>query len=233
MSPESSASRCARIQEWAAGHRKTCSIEDFAASLDGAQVGSELMEIFRETPEFGKSLSVRLAPLIDETTEGKRTLIGGGGEAVIFYEEDTQHVIKLFAPPCKARFGWIISMMDGQPVGIRPGEMDEALQRFAWFEELFPSGLEIDAVGEELNFLLLRQPFIVGEHPTVAELHGWMRDQGWRQISPPADVQVVRDLTWQRGEWLATDVRPENALISAYDGEVRAIDFIVSRTSAV
>jgi hypothetical protein len=229
MPSESSASRCARIQKWAAGHGKALSCQEFAASLDGGQVGGELMEIFRETPEFGKSLSVRLAPFLDEGAEGRLTLIGGGGEAVVFYEEGSQHVIKLFAPPCKARFGWIMTMNGDVPVGIRPGNLDEVLLRFSWFEELFPSGLEMEAVGMELDFLLLRQPFIVGEHPTVEALHRWMVEQGWRKISPPAEVQVVGELTWQRDEWLATDVRPENALVSDYDGQLRVIDFIVHR----
>ena len=106
------------------------------------------MEIFRETPEFGRSLSVRLAPFLDEAADGYRTLIGGGGEAIVFYEEASQHVIKLFAPSCKACFGWLITMNGEVPVGIRPGNLDEALLRFAWFEELFPSGLEIEAVGD-------------------------------------------------------------------------------------
>ena len=117
------------------------------------------------------------------------------------------------------------------PVGLRPGEMDEALLRFAWFEELFPTGLDIEAIGEAQDFLLLRQPFIVGEHPTEDQLHDWMREHGWRKISPPADLQVIRDLTWQRDHWLATDVRPENALISKYDDEMRAIDFIIQQIS--
>ena len=233
MPSESSASRCARIQKWAAGYRKTLSSQEFADGLDGAQVGGELMAIFRETPEFGRSLSVRLAPFLDEGADGHRTLIGGGGEAIVFYEEASQHVIKLFAPPCKARFGWIMTMNGDVPVGIRPGNLDEVLLRFSWFEELFPSGLEIEAVGETLDFLLLRQPFIVGEHPTTDALHSWMKDQGWRQISPPAEVQVVRELTWQRDDWLATDVRPENALVSDYDGQIRAIDFILHRVEQV
>ena len=82
-SAESSSGRCARVQEWAAGHRKAGFRQAFAARLDGAQVGRELMEIFRETPEFGRSLTIRLADFLDEQATGDLTLIGGGGEAIV------------------------------------------------------------------------------------------------------------------------------------------------------
>ncbi len=35
------------------------------------------MEIFRETPEFGRSLTIRLADFLDEQATGDLTLIGG------------------------------------------------------------------------------------------------------------------------------------------------------------
>ncbi len=38
-------------------------------------------------------------------------------------------------------------------------------------------------------------------------------------------------LTWQRGPCLATDVRPENALVSETDGSITGIDFICGRTA--
>lgn len=172
-------------------------------------------------------LTIRLADFLDEQATGDLTLIGGGGEAIVFYDAATQEVVKFFAPPCKAKFGWMITMKDGGPNGIRPGVLDEALLRYSLMEELFPSGLEIDCLGEAGDFLLLRQPFILGEHPTVDDLHAWMRGQGWAHCQPQSEASVIRDLTWRRGSCSATDVRPENALMASSDGELRAIDFIV------
>jgi hypothetical protein len=118
VSAQSSSSRCARIQKWASEHRKTLSSAEFSARLDGAQVGGELMDIFRETPEFGRSLAMRLAAFHEERSIGTWRLIAGGGEATVFADDANQQVIKLFAPPCKARFGWILRMKKGQPIGI-------------------------------------------------------------------------------------------------------------------
>jgi hypothetical protein len=35
--------------------------------------------------------------------------------------------------------------------------------------------------------------------------------------------------TWIRDGFIATDLRPANALIAESDGEIRAIDFIIGR----
>ena len=43
------------------------------------------------------------------------------------------------------------------------------------------------------------------------------------------DEIVSNDLSWRKDEWIATDVRPENALLAEADGSIRAIDFIVGR----
>ena len=42
---------------------------------------------------------------------------------------------------------------------------------------------------------------------------------------------MLRDLTWIRGEDIATDVRPENALIAEVDDRIYAIDFIMGKLS--
>lgn len=41
---------------------------------------------------------------------------------------------------------------------------------------------------------------------------------------------MLASLTWQRGEIIATDVRPENAILAEADGEIYPFDFILSRT---
>ncbi len=104
--------------------------------------------------------------------------------------------------------------------------------RFHWFEDCFHSGLELDQIGAQGRFLALRQPFILGRHPEERILHEWMADQGWTRLSPPADLVMLRDLTWRRGDCIATDVRPENALVSDTDGGLTAIDFILGQIPA-
>ena len=70
-----------RITEWARASGRHLEATAFAETLDGAQVESELNDIFRTTPEFGRSMALRLSDYHDEQTTGPRTLIGGGGEA--------------------------------------------------------------------------------------------------------------------------------------------------------
>lgn len=221
--------RDARITQWAAASGQIGSPADFAARLDGAQVGAELLEIFRETPEFGRSLATRIEPFLDETVAGTLKLFGGGGEAIVFYDEARQLAIKLLAPPGKAGFGWMLGLNDKKRWAIRAGGLAEAVERFACFETLFPSGLDLDQVGSEGDFLVLRQPFIAGCHPDEASLDQWMTDQGWVRWSPPTDLAMIANLTWRRDEWIATDVRPENALLAEADGRIHAIDFIIGR----
>ena len=40
---------------------------------------------------------------------------------------------------------------------------------------------------------------------------------------------MIANQTWQKDRWMATDVRPENALIAESDGQIRAIDFILGK----
>ncbi len=187
------------------------------------------MEIFRETPEFGRSLAMRLDSFLDEQTAGPLRLFAGGGEAVVFYEESTQFAIKLLAPPGKGAFGWVLDRDARQRWIIRGGGLAEALERFAWFEELFDSGLELDQIGSAGDFLVLKQPFIAGGHPDEPSLNQWMHSQGWEHWSPTSDFAMIANLSWRKGPWIATDVRPENALVAEADGIIRAIDFIIGK----
>jgi hypothetical protein len=41
---------------------------------------------------------------------------------------------------------------------------------------------------------------------------------------------MIVNQTWRNDGWVATDVRPENALIAESDGQIRAIDFILGKT---
>ena len=81
------------------------SVENFRARLDSRQVEGELDAIFRESPEFGRNLAFRLEPFLGEETDGTLTLIVAGGEAAVFFDEDTQQVIKLSGPPARCNFG--------------------------------------------------------------------------------------------------------------------------------
>lgn len=229
MSPESASGLGARVARWADSFGEIGSPADFAARLDGAQVGAELLEIFRETPEFGRSLATRIDPFLDERKRGSLKLVGGGGEAIVFGDQEHQLAVKLLAPPGKAGFGWVLEGSEDTRWAIRGGGLAEALLRFAWFESLFDSGLELDQVGTAGDLLVLRQPFIEGCHPDESSLSRWMTDRGWSRWSPPTDLDMIANLTWRRNEWIATDVRPENALVAETDGVIRAIDFIVGR----
>lgn len=229
MPPQPAPGRDTRIAQWAAASGQIGSPSDFAARLDGAQVGAELLEIFRETPEFGRSLATRIEPFLDESSSGSLRLAGGGGEAIVFGEPAGQLAIKLLAPPGKAGFGWMLGLNDKKRWAIRAGGLAEAVERFACFETLFHSGLDLDQVGSEGDFLVLRQPFIAGCHPDEASLDEWMTDKGWVRWSPPTDLAMIANLTWRRDEWIATDVRPENALLAEADGRIHAIDFIIGR----
>jgi hypothetical protein len=147
----------------------------------------------------------------------------------VFYDEPSQHVIKLFGPPGKAGFGWIVRRTRDGSWQLRAGTLADALLRFALLEELFPSGLELDQVGDEGSFLVLRQPFILGHHPDEPTLHAWMSQQEWTPHEPSTSVAMLRNLTWRRTGFVATDVRPENVLVTESDGELRAIDFVMAR----
>lgn len=219
----------AGITQWARDAGGCLEAGQFAESLDGAQVESELSEIFRETPEFGRSLALRLADFHESDSRGELTLIGGGGEAVVFGDPSRQQVIKLLGGAGKAGFGWT---MDRDHEGfwiLRPGHLTESLIRFALAEEQFPTGLDLHAVGSDGRFLLLRQPFLVGENPTVSDLDRWMRLHGWQPHRPKTHLDMLATLTWRRGNIIATDVRPENAILAEADGEIYPFDFILAR----
>ncbi len=155
-----------RIAQWASAAGRCLEAGDFAQGLDGGQVEGELSSIFRETPEFGRSLAVRLA---------------------------------------------------------------ESLRRFALAEAHFPTGLDLRALGTDGSFLLLQQPFLVGENPSSAQLTDWMLQRGWQPFLPPTRLDMLATLTWRRGNIIATDVRPENAILAESDGQIYPFDLIVVR----
>lgn len=218
-----------RCLAWAEASGKVHASTQFAARLDGRQVSAELYEQFRASPEFGRSLTERVDPFHDSESCGDLTLIDAGGEATVFFDPAVQRVIKLFAPPNEGGFGWVLERGANGRWGIRGGSISEALFRFAWFEACFVSGLELDTLGSEADFLTLSQPFFVGRRPCEDELEEWMRRNGWEPWSPPTDQATVAEHTWRRGDYIATDVLPRNAIITEADDHLRAIDFIVAQ----
>jgi len=208
------------------------SIKAFRARLDTSQVEGELDAIFRESPEFGRNLAQRLALFLETKCHGSLTLIGAGGEAAVFGEPESQQVVKLCGPPARCGFGWVIRRDSAGFLTLVPGGLDEILDRLSLFEALFQSGISIDSIGENYVFLLFRQPFIVGRHPTEAELHGHMRGLGWSPLNAPCIGDTLEKLTWQKGRFLATDVRSENAIISEATGTLHPIDFIVAGSAS-
>jgi hypothetical protein len=218
-----------RIAQWARAAGRCIEASDFTQSLDGGQVEGELSSIFRETPEFGRSLATRLADFHHPDAEGHLTLIGGGGEAVVFGDPAHQQVIKLLGGAGKAGFGWVL-VIDAEGLWVlRPGGLGESLLRFAMAEDHFPTGLDLHSLGSDGGFLLLQQPFLVGENPTPSQLGEWMHLHGWKPFVPPTRHDMLATLTWRRGNIIATDVRPENAILAEADGEIYPFDFILAR----
>ena len=120
-------------------------------------------------------------------------------------------------------------MMDRDADGewiIRPGGLAEALMRFWLAEQSFPTGLDIEAIGMDGEFLLLSQPFLVGENPGEEQLSGWMIEQGWEQIVPQTQLEMIAAQTWKSGLTIVTDVRSENAILAEVDGQIYPFDFI-------
>lgn len=207
------------------------SAADFRARLNTRQIEAELSELFREAPEFGRSLALRLADFLEPAHDGPLRLIGGGGEAAVFGDADGQQVIKLSGPPGPAGFGWILHRTSSGELTLKPGSLAEALDRFRLFESWFPTGLAVEMADRDGHFLLMRQPFIGGFHPTEGELDAWMRAEGWEPVPLPSPSRTLATLTWRRSGHYATDVRPENALCSEADGRLYPIDFIVADLS--
>lgn len=228
--PTQPASGCnSRITEWASKAGSLRAKADFSASLDGPQIERELVEIVRETPEYGRSLSRRMVDFLDDDkSRGALQLIGGGGEAIVLFDGDQQRVVKFSALGTPAKFGWVIA--DSAAAGgleLRAGDLAEALLRFSAFERLFRSGLEIECVGEDGGFLLMQQPFIKGEHPNVEDLNAEMQERGWEPFVVESEIETLRNQSWRQGNYLATDVRPENAIRADADGKIYPIDFVV------
>lgn len=231
-SPQPATGGEAGIAEWARAAGRCLEKDAFAARLDGAQVEDELSSIFRETPEFGRSLAERLAEVHDSSSSGSLALIGGGGEAVVFFEPEGQRVLKLLGGAGRAGFGWHAAVDGDGRWFLRPGTLAESLRRHALMERYFPSGLEIEAIGAEAEFLVLSQPFFVGGHPDEETLSARMYAQGWEPIDLPSELELLRTITWRKGRTLATDVRAENAILTESDREVRPFDFILSEMPA-
>lgn len=226
--PQQDRIRATRITDWARATGRCLEAEAFAQSLDGSQVESELAATFRETPEFGRSLALRLADYHEESSHGHLTLIGGGGEAVVFFDPENQRVLKLLSPAGRAHFGWLIDRDNNGQLSLRASTLPEALCRYWLAEQAFPTGLDIEAIGTDGSFLVLSQPFLLGTNPTENELAQWMGAHGWEKTAPPTNLETLANLTWQKQGYLATDVRPENVIRAEADGELYPFDFILA-----
>lgn len=218
-----------RITDWARAAGRCIDQSGFGRRLAGRQVEDELSAVFRETPEFGRSLALRLADFHEPDSSGPLTLIGGGGEAVVFFDPENQRVVKWLGTAGKAGFGWKIDRDAENRWALRPGRLAESLVRFWLAEHHFPTGLELDSIGGNGDFLVLSQPFFLGENPDHEALSGWMAAAGWERFSPPSELLMLQTQTWKKGSAIATDVRPENAILAASDGRIYPFDFILHR----
>ncbi len=219
-----------RIAQWSRACGRCLEKDAFAAQLAGGQVDTEIASIFRETPEFGRSIAERLADFHDIDSTGRLILIGAGGEAVVFYDTENQRVLKLLGLAGKAGFGWHVKQPAvGGAFSIRSGGLAESLERFWLAEREFPTGLDLEAVGTDADFIVLSQPFILGDHPAADALEGRMRDHGWHKVELRSELNMLTTQSWQKGDCLATDVRPENAILAEADGQIYPFDFIMAR----
>ena len=57
-----------------------------------------------------------------------------------------------------------------------------------------------------------------------------MHQRGWQLFVPPTHHDMLAIQTWQRGDVIATDVRPENSILAEADGQIYPFDFILRRT---
>ncbi|MBK1833664.1 hypothetical protein [Roseibacillus ishigakijimensis] len=174
-------------------------------------------------------MAERLVPFHDEQSQGAWSLIGAGGESVVFGDPTHQRVLKLLSPAGRARFGWVLDQDRDQQWGLRKGALAAALRRYHLAEQLFPSGLEIEAIGAGCSFLLLSQPFFVGSHPEPSQLAAEMQTRGWEPHRPSSQLSTLLNLSWKKGHQLATDVRPENVILAESDGKLYPFDFIVGQ----
>ncbi|MDA7537076.1 hypothetical protein N9124_01555 [bacterium] len=54
-----------------------------------------------------------------------------------------------------------------------------------------------------------------------------MVTRGWQKLTSKSPTQTIRDLSWQKDQFIASDVRPENAILAESDQQIYPIDFIV------
>jgi hypothetical protein len=217
--PQSPPGHLAQCLAWAREAGQLQHASQFAAR----QVSEELFEQFLTTPAFGRDLSERLEAFHEPESAGDLLLVDAGGEAIVFGDPGRQKVIKLFAPPIEGRFGWVLYRDPNGRWGIRGGSLIEALWRFAWFEACFVSGLDLDVVGLDADYLTLSQPFFGGRGPCADELEEWMTHCGWQRWSPATDQATVVQHSWRRGDYVATDVLPRNAILTDADDRIRAM----------
>jgi len=91
-------------------------------------------------------------------TVGSLTLIGAGGEAAVFFDEDTQQVIKLSGHPARCNFGWVIRRSPEGILTLAPDNLDEILDRLSLFEALLSSGISTPSVSSSPETLAFESP---------------------------------------------------------------------------
>ncbi len=82
---------------------------------------------------------------------------------------------------------------EGSHLRLEPFLGEETDGTLSLFEALFSSGITIDSIGKNDSFLLFRQPFIGGRHPTETELHDHMRDLGWAPLNAPCIGDTLKN----------------------------------------
>ena len=58
-----------------------------------------------------------------------------------------------------------------------------------------------------------------------------MHQRGWQLFVPPTRHDMLATQTWRRGDVIATDLRPENAILAEADGQIYPFDFILQQTA--
>lgn len=60
-----------------------------------------------------------------------------------------------------------------------------------------------------------------------------MAKRGWDPFAPPTRLDMLATQTWRRGAVIASDVRPENAILAEADGQIYPFDFILTTESVL
>jgi SPP1 gp7 family putative phage head morphogenesis protein len=200
------------------GRPPTRSAEEFRSSLNGPQIEAAITDAFQRDPDIGRNLASRIDSMLgfEEAGKGNLRLLGAGGESIVFETPGSDRVTKAVFGAALGRYGFTVE--DNE---LAPATLDQFLERIRLFEGEFKSGIEVEALLDNGRAVIITQPRYDGLAPSPDELISFMEAAGWTPIEEGP-------LSWTKGDLVASDVKPANAIKLA-DGTIQAIDFVMTR----